>query len=63
MMARAAVAATKQLEAGEGDSQYLRGKRLTARFFADHLLPQADSLAETMIAGGALVRAAEEALV
>ncbi len=63
MMARAAVAATKQLEAGEGDAQYLRGKRLTARFFADHLLPQADSLAESMVTGGALVRAAEEALV
>ncbi|PWB63115.1 MAG: hypothetical protein C3F16_05605, partial [Betaproteobacteria bacterium] len=57
------VAATKQLEAGEGDAAYLRGKRLTARFFADHLLPQADSLAEVMVTGGALVRAAEEALV
>ena len=63
MMARAAIAATKQLAAGEGDAQYLRGKRLTARFFADHRLPRADALAESILAGGQLVRSADEALV
>jgi alkylation response protein AidB-like acyl-CoA dehydrogenase len=63
MMARAAVAATTQLAAGEGDAGYLRGKRLTARFFAEHLLPQAGALAESILTGGALVRAADEALV
>jgi alkylation response protein AidB-like acyl-CoA dehydrogenase len=63
MMARAAVAATRQLAAGEGDAPFLRGKRLTARFFAEHLLPQADALAESILSGGALVRAADEALV
>jgi hypothetical protein len=63
MMARAAIAATRQLAAGEGDAQFLRGKRLTARFFAEHLLPQADALAESILSGGALVRSADEALV
>ncbi len=63
MMARAAVAATKQLAAGQGDTGFLRGKRLTARFYADHLLPQVDSLAESFMSGGAIVRGAEEALV
>ncbi len=63
MMARAAIAATKQLAAGQGDTGYLRGKRLTARFYADHLLPQVDSLAESFMSGGQLVRGADEALV
>jgi alkylation response protein AidB-like acyl-CoA dehydrogenase len=63
MMARAAIAATKQLGAGEGDAAFLRGKRLTARFYADHMLPQVDALAESLISGGALVRAAEEAVL
>jgi len=63
MMARGAIEATRMLAAGEGDAQFLRGKRLTARFYADHLLPQVDSLAESLMAGGALVRSAEEALV
>jgi len=63
MMARAAAVATKQLAAGEGDAGFLRGKRLTARFFAEHRLPQVDSLAESLMAGGALVAGADEALV
>ncbi|MBL0140741.1 MAG: acyl-CoA dehydrogenase [Betaproteobacteria bacterium] len=63
MMARAAVAATKLAAAGQGDAEFLRGKRLTARFYADHFLPQVDALAETFVSGGQLVRAAEEALL
>ena len=63
MMARAAVAATEQLAAGGGDETFLKGKRLTARFYADHLLPQVDGLAEALVAGGQLVRAADEALI
>jgi hypothetical protein len=63
MMARAAIAATRQLASGEGDGEFLRGKRLTARFYADHLLPQADALAEALVTGGQLVSAADEALV
>jgi alkylation response protein AidB-like acyl-CoA dehydrogenase len=61
MMARAAKAAVDQLAGGQGDTDFLRGKRLTARFYCDHLLPQVDSLAESMMAGGPSVLAAEEA--
>jgi 3-(methylthio)propanoyl-CoA dehydrogenase len=63
MMARSALVATRQLAAGQGDADFLRGKRLTAHFYAEHLLPQVDSLAESMISGGQLVRDAEEALL
>jgi hypothetical protein len=63
MMARAAKAASVQLAGGQGDPEYLRGKLVTARFYADHLLPQADSLGEALMAGGASVRAAEDALI
>jgi len=63
MMARSALVASKQLAAGQGDADFLRGKRLTAHFYAEHLLPQVDSLAESMISGGPLVRDAEEALL
>ena len=41
MLARSAQIAAKQLAAGEGDADYLKGKILTARFFAEHILPQA----------------------
>ncbi len=63
MMGRSALAATAQLAAGGGDETFLKGKRLTARFFAEHLLPQVDALAESLMSGGQLVRAAEEAFV
>jgi alkylation response protein AidB-like acyl-CoA dehydrogenase len=63
MMARAAQAAAKSLEAGEGDAAYLRGKLLTARFYADHILPQAMGLAATTMRGADSVLAVEEALL
>ena len=63
MMTRAAIAATALLASGGGDETYLRGKRLTARFYADHLLPQIDGLAESLVSGGKIVSGAEEALL
>jgi hypothetical protein len=60
MMARSALAAAALGEAGEGDPAFLRSKRLTARFFADHLMPQATSLAEVVMGGADSVLAAEE---
>jgi len=63
MMAKSALVATKQLAAGQGEAEFLRGKLLCAHFYAEHLLPQVDSLAESMISGGPLVRDAEEALL
>ena len=63
MMARSAKVAAEQLAAGEGDSEFLRGKRLTARFFADHIMTQAQGLDVAVTAGAASVLAAEQALV
>jgi alkylation response protein AidB-like acyl-CoA dehydrogenase len=63
MLARSAVIAAGMLEKGEGDAAYLRGKVLTARFYADHLLPQAMGLSATAMRGGDSVLAVEEALL
>ena len=63
MMARSALIAAQQLEAHEGDQAYLRGKLLTARFYGDHILPQAISLATAAMRGADSVLAVEEALL
>ena len=59
-MGRAALAARRMLDAGEGDAAFLQAKIATARFFADHLLVQAPGLARAVIDGGASVMALEE---
>jgi alkylation response protein AidB-like acyl-CoA dehydrogenase len=63
MMARSAMIAARQLDAGEGDQAFLRGKLLTARFYADHMLPQAMSLSAAVMRGADSVLAVEEALL
>jgi len=63
MMARSAMIAARQLDAGEGDQAFLRGKLLTARFYADHILPQAMSLSAAVMRGAESVLAVEEALL
>jgi len=49
-MARAARAAQARIDAGDSDAFY-PAKITTARFFADHLLAQAPSLASSVIDG------------
>ena len=49
--AQAAVAAHQQLDAGEGDTRFLRAKLFTARFYMERLLPRTKSLAATMLSG------------
>jgi acyl-CoA dehydrogenase len=49
-MARAALAAIEQIEGGAGND-FLESKIVTARFYAEHLLPRAGALAETVAAG------------
>lgn len=49
--AQAAVAADRQLEAGEGDATFLRAKLFTARFYMERLLPRTRTLAATMLSG------------
>jgi alkylation response protein AidB-like acyl-CoA dehydrogenase len=60
--ARAAVAATRQLEAGEGDATFLRAKLFTARFYMERLLPRTRSLAATMLSGADNLMDLDEAL-
>jgi len=53
LMARAALAAEKDLKTGEGDPDFLRAKILTARFYGEQILPRASSLAAAATAGAA----------
>jgi len=52
-MARAALAADDALAGGASDPSFLRAKIATARFFCEHLLPQAPGLRTAVLAGGA----------
>jgi alkylation response protein AidB-like acyl-CoA dehydrogenase len=54
LMGRAALAAHRRLTGGE-DSPFLREKMISCRFFADHILNQAPSLAATVTRGWAAV--------
>jgi len=49
-MARAALAASRLSEAGN-DAEFCRAKIATARFFADHMLVTAPSIAESVVGG------------
>jgi alkylation response protein AidB-like acyl-CoA dehydrogenase len=59
-MARAALVATRQLGAGEGDAAFLDAKITTARFFADHILTQAGGLRDAIVSGASGVLALAE---
>jgi 3-(methylthio)propanoyl-CoA dehydrogenase len=63
LLARSADIATDQLAEGGGDEPFLKGKILTARFFGDHVLAQAPSLAGAATKGAESVLAMEEALL
>jgi 3-(methylthio)propanoyl-CoA dehydrogenase len=61
LMAQSAMVAAKQLAADEGDTDFLKAKLITARFFADHILPFADGYTEAVVNGSSSVLAMEEA--
>ena len=63
MLARSAEIASRQLAKGEGEADFLRSKVLTARFFGDHVVSQAGSLAMAITRGSESVLAIEEALL
>jgi hypothetical protein len=63
MLARSAQIASEQLAEGEGDAAFLKGKILTARFFAEHVMSQAPSLSTAATRGAESVLAMEEALL
>jgi alkylation response protein AidB-like acyl-CoA dehydrogenase len=52
-MGRAALAAQGRLDAGEGDAGFYRAKIVTARFFADHIVAQAEGLRQSIVEGSA----------
>lgn len=59
-MARAALAAEKQLAGGRGDAAFYQAKLTTARFYGEHVLTQAAGLSRTVLSGGASVMAMPE---
>jgi alkylation response protein AidB-like acyl-CoA dehydrogenase len=63
MMARGAAIATAELAAGSDDEKFYRAKLQTARFYAEHLLPQSLSLLRIVKSGGASVAEADPQLL
>ncbi|MCU0938393.1 MAG: acyl-CoA dehydrogenase [Burkholderiaceae bacterium] len=61
-MARAAQAARRLLDGGADDVDFLRAKIASARYFADHMLTQADGLRASIVDGhvGVLALSAEQ---
>ena len=57
LMARAALAALAGLSNGNGDRRFLESKIVTARFYADHILPQATALLTPITRGASSVMA------
>jgi alkylation response protein AidB-like acyl-CoA dehydrogenase len=60
MMARAALVAEAKL-AGGGDADFYGAKIITARFYAEHILPQAGGMVSVVTAGSGSVLALSEA--
>ena len=61
LMARAALIAETQLSAGAVDADFYRAKIATARFYGEHILPQASGLASEVVNGAGSVLALTEA--
>ncbi len=53
LLARSALAAKAELDAGRGDAAFLQAKIVTARFYATNLLPQARGMLGAVRAGAA----------
>jgi hypothetical protein len=60
LLARAALSANRQLARREGDPAFLEAKIVTARFFADTLLPQGTALLGPLKTGGRTTMALQE---
>ncbi|HYH40804.1 MAG TPA: acyl-CoA dehydrogenase [Burkholderiales bacterium] len=57
LMARSAVVAHQRLDEPGSDRDFLAAKIMTARFYAEHILPHARALADTVVSGSASVMA------
>jgi hypothetical protein len=58
MMKSAVIAHAKA--GGAGDREYLVSKMVTARFYAEHILPRARSYADTVLSGSSTVLELDE---
>ncbi|MFI4866226.1 MAG: acyl-CoA dehydrogenase [Steroidobacterales bacterium] len=63
MLARSAAIAAAALAAAAGDENFYRAKLQTARFYAEHLLPQSLGLLRIIKSGGASVAEADPDLI
>ena len=61
MMGRAALVASQQLAAGGGDTDFLKAKIFTTRFYGDHIITLATGFADAIITGAESVLQMEEA--
>ena len=59
-MARAALVSLRRLQQGDADAGFLRTRVLTARFYADHMLPRAGGLARAVVSGAEAALAIDE---
>jgi len=59
-MARAALAAKAGLEAGTGDARFLAGKIVTARVYAEQVMPQVQALLPTIVGSSEVLMALDE---
>jgi alkylation response protein AidB-like acyl-CoA dehydrogenase len=59
-LARGAQAANARLEAGDTDRDYLAARLVTARFYAEHLLPRTQAYLQAILAGSQTLMALRE---
>jgi acyl-CoA dehydrogenase len=59
-MARAALAAHAKLESNEGDAKFYQSKLITARFYAEHVLPRSGSYLAAVLAGSESIMALDD---
>jgi acyl-CoA dehydrogenase len=62
-MVRSARIAAELLAKGNMDTDFLRAKQATARFYVDHVMAQAQGLSAAVTKGSESVLAVEEALL
>ncbi len=60
LLAKQAVAAAQRLQSGTGEASFLQAKIISARFFAEQILPQASALLGPITRGGAMMFALNE---
>jgi len=63
LLTKSADIARRRLAESAGDREFLQGKLASARFYAAHVLPQAEALARVVVHGGASVLEVDAAVV